>query len=131
MVSIRLARGGAKKRPFYRIVATDRRNKRDGRSLEQLGFFNPYAAGEEEHFRIDAARLQYWLQRGAQPSQRVRHLVARQATSLPVPEVSPSVSPPVKEPPPGMPEDVPAAKTDVSDGEGIATKQQEEGKGGI
>ena len=75
MVSIRLSRGGAKKRPFYHIVVTDRRNRRDGRYLERLGFFNPVAAPTEEKLRIDLARIDYWLGQGARPSERVVSLV--------------------------------------------------------
>ncbi len=76
MVVIRLSRGGAKKRPFYHIVVADRRNKRDGRHLERLGFFNPLAAGQEEAFRLDRERFDYWLSVGAQASERVAKLVA-------------------------------------------------------
>jgi small subunit ribosomal protein S16 len=75
MVSIRLSRGGAKKRPFYHIVATDSRNRRDGRYLERLGFFNPVASGQEEKLRIDLERVDYWLGQGARPSERVAALV--------------------------------------------------------
>ncbi|ADJ28925.1 30S ribosomal protein S16 [Nitrosococcus watsonii] len=74
MVTIRLARGGAKKRPFYSIVVADKRNKRDGRYIEQLGFFNPIAAGGEVPLRIDMERANYWLSQGAQPSERVAQL---------------------------------------------------------
>jgi len=75
MVSIRLSRGGAKKRPFYHIVATDSRNRRDGHYLERLGFFNPLARGQEERLRIDLERVDYWLGEGARPSERVAALV--------------------------------------------------------
>ncbi|CAB1275161.1 30S ribosomal protein S16 [Candidatus Nitrosacidococcus tergens] len=75
MVVIRLARGGAKKRPFYTIVATDKRNRRDGRYIERLGFFNPIAAGGEIPLKIDVERVNYWLSQGAQPSERVAQLV--------------------------------------------------------
>ena len=75
MVSIRLSRGGAKKRPFYHIVVTDQRNRRDGRYLERLGFFNPVAAPNEDKLRIDLARVDYWLEQGARPSERVVSLV--------------------------------------------------------
>ncbi len=75
MVSIRLSRGGAKKRPFYHIVVTDSRNRRDGRSIERLGFFNPMAAENEEKLRIDLGRAEYWLGQGAKPSERVAHLI--------------------------------------------------------
>ena len=61
MVTIRLARGGAKKRPFYKIVVTDSRNKRDGRFIERLGFYNPIAREQEEGLRIDTDRVAHWL----------------------------------------------------------------------
>jgi small subunit ribosomal protein S16 len=77
MVVIRLARGGAKKRPFYRIVVADKRAKRDGRFIEQLGFYNPNARGNEETLRIDSERLAHWLNEGAQMSERVAQLVKK------------------------------------------------------
>ena len=76
MVKIRLARGGAKKRPFYHIVVTDSRNKRDGRRIERIGFFNPIARGQEERLRLDLERVDYWTGVGAQLSERVSHLVS-------------------------------------------------------
>ena len=76
MVKIRLARGGAKKRPFYHIVVTDSRNKRDGRRIERIGFFNPVARGQEERLRVDLERVEYWTGVGAQLSERVSHLVS-------------------------------------------------------
>ncbi len=75
MVVIRLARGGAKKRPFYRIVATDKRNSRDGRFLEKLGYFNPIASGQERRLEMNLDRVEYWISQGAQPSDRVVGLV--------------------------------------------------------
>ena len=75
MVSIRLSRGGAKKRPFYHIVVTDSRNRRDGRYIERLGFFNPIATGGETGLRIDLARADYWVSQGAAPSDRVAGLI--------------------------------------------------------
>ncbi len=75
MVTIRMSRGGAKKRPFYHIVVTDSRSRRDGRFIERLGFFNPIAAGGEERLRIDLDRFQYWQSQGAQISERVSKLV--------------------------------------------------------
>jgi len=75
MVTIRLARGGAKKRPFYHVVVTDSRNRRDGRYIERIGFFNPVAAGEEVRLNIDTERAQYWVSHGAQPSDRVAKLL--------------------------------------------------------
>ena len=77
MVSIRLARGGAKKRPFYHIVVTDSRNKRDGRRIERIGFFNPLAKGQEERLRVDLERVDYWTGVGAQVSERVQNLVSQ------------------------------------------------------
>ena len=75
MVRIRLSRGGAKKRPFYHIVATDQRNKRDGRFLERLGFFNPVATGGEEELRVNLERVEYWQSVGGQMSERVKSLI--------------------------------------------------------
>ncbi|MDO9420480.1 MULTISPECIES: 30S ribosomal protein S16 [Herminiimonas] len=77
MVVIRLARGGAKKRPFYNIVATDSRNRRDGRFIERIGFYNPVASGAEESIRIAQDRLSYWQGVGAQLSPTVARLVAQ------------------------------------------------------
>ena len=76
MVKIRLTRGGAKRKPFYHIIATDSRNKRDGRSLERLGFFNPVARGQEERLRLDIDGVEKWIGNGAQLSDRVKTLVA-------------------------------------------------------
>lgn len=75
MVTIRLARGGAKNRPFYHLVVTDSRNSRDGRYIERLGFFNPLARGNEERLRLDSERIEYWRSKGAQPSERVASLI--------------------------------------------------------
>jgi len=79
MVVIRLARGGAKKRPFYNIVAADSRNRRDGRFIERIGFYNPYAAESENGLVVNAERLAYWQQNGAQVSQTVARLVKQSA----------------------------------------------------
>jgi small subunit ribosomal protein S16 len=75
MVTIRLTRGGAKKRPFYHIVVTDSRNRRDGRYIERLGFFNPVAKGKEVTLSMDLERIDHWIGQGAQPSERVATLV--------------------------------------------------------
>ena len=75
MVTIRLTRGGAKKRPFYHVVVTDSRNRRDGRYIERLGFFNPVASGKEDELKLDLERVQFWLGQGAQPSERVAKLI--------------------------------------------------------
>ena len=78
MVSIRLSRAGAKKRPFYHLVVTDSRNRRDGRYIERLGFFNPVGKDSEENVRIDLERVDYWLGQGAKPSDRVASLLKAQ-----------------------------------------------------
>ena len=75
MVTIRLARGGSKKRPFYHITVADSRRARDGRYIERVGFFNPLARGEEERLRVDNTRVDYWLGQGAQASDRVSKLL--------------------------------------------------------
>lgn len=82
MVIVRLARGGAKKRPFYHIVVTDSRSSRDGRHIERVGFFNPIARGKEEKVRIDQDRLTYWLSQGAQTSDRVAQLIKQQSKQI-------------------------------------------------
>ncbi|QFT54189.1 30S ribosomal protein S16 [Microbulbifer sp. THAF38] len=79
MVTIRLARGGAKKRPFYHLTVTDSRKSRDGRFIERVGFFNPVARGQEERLRIDHERVDYWLGHGAQVSDRVSKLLKESA----------------------------------------------------
>ncbi|MEO8937571.1 MAG: 30S ribosomal protein S16 [Burkholderiaceae bacterium] len=75
MVILRLTRGGANKRPFYHLVATDSRNRRDGRFIERVGFYNPVAAGAEEALRIQLDRVSYWTGVGAQMSPAVARLV--------------------------------------------------------
>lgn len=75
MVVIRLARAGAKKRPFYNIVVADQRCPRDGRYIEKIGFYNPIAAGKEEPIRINRERIEYWVSKGAQVSIRVAHIL--------------------------------------------------------
>ena len=77
MVTIRLARGGSKKRPFYAIVVSDQRRQPRGRFIERIGFFNPMAVGSEEGLRIDTERADYWINRGAQPSERVATILKR------------------------------------------------------
>ena len=75
MVTIRLSRGGAKKRPFYQIVVADSRSPRDGRFIERVGFFNPIAQGNEERVRINLDRVNHWVSQGASLSDRVATLV--------------------------------------------------------
>lgn len=79
MVVIRLARGGAKKRPFYNMVVTDSRNRRDGRFVERIGFYNPVASGNAEALRVSVDRLAYWQSNGAQLSPTVARLVKQSA----------------------------------------------------
>ncbi|RDD63498.1 30S ribosomal protein S16 [Ferruginivarius sediminum] len=86
-LAIRLARGGAKKRPFYRIVVADTRSPRDGRFIERLGFFNPIVAPDNpERYRINAERAKYWLEQGAKPTDRVHRLLT-QAELMPARDV--------------------------------------------
>ncbi len=75
MVRIRLARRGAKKRPFYRIVAADSRKPRDGRIIEQLGYYNPVSDPVE--LKVDLERVDYWIGTGAQPSETVASLIKK------------------------------------------------------
>lgn len=75
MVTIRLQRGGAKKRPFYQVVVADSRYARDGRFIEKVGFFNPIAAGQAEKLRLDIERINHWVGQGASLSERVAKLV--------------------------------------------------------
>jgi len=75
MVVIRLSRGGSKKRPFYHLTVADSRNARDGRFIERVGFFNPVARGQEERIRVSLDRVDYWVSKGAQTSDRVTQLL--------------------------------------------------------
>lgn len=79
MVVIRLSRGGAKKRPFFNIIATDSRSRRDGRFIERIGFYNPVAGSGEENLRIKQDRLSHWQGVGAQLSPTVARLLAQSA----------------------------------------------------
>ena len=79
MVVIRLTRGGSKKRPFYHVVVTDSRNRRDGRYIERLGFFNPVAKENEEGLRLNTDRIEHWISKGAKPSERVAALIKQAA----------------------------------------------------
>jgi small subunit ribosomal protein S16 len=75
MVTIRLARGGAKKRPFYHVVATEKSSPRDGRFIERLGHYNPNARGNEQKLVVDLAKVEQWRKNGAQISERVAYLI--------------------------------------------------------
>lgn len=79
MVVIRLSLGGSKKRPFYHLTVADQRRARDGRFIERVGFFNPVARGQEERLRIEQERVEYWISKGAQPSERVAALLKEKA----------------------------------------------------
>jgi len=106
MVVIRLTRGGAKKRPFYNVVVTDSRSRRDGRFIERVGFYNPVAAGNEEGLRIVHERVAYWQAHGARLSDTVSMLVARAAgaaKTAPAAEVSPAPAPEASPPAPAQP----------------------------
>ena len=101
MVTIRLSRGGAKKRPFYQIVVADERVKRDGSYIERIGFFNPMATGGEVRLRLDRARAEHWVARGAKPSDRVAALLKE-----PAEEPSAEAAPPAAD---AAPAEAPAA----------------------
>lgn len=79
MVTIRLARGGAKKKPFYSIVVTDSRRRRDSGYIERVGFFNPMAKGQEVRLNVNDERVKYWLSQGAKTSDRVAKLLKEAA----------------------------------------------------
>src|SRR5260221_9887370 len=98
MVVIRLARGGAKKRPFYNVVVADSRSRRDGRFIERVGFYNPIANANEEGLRLSFDRISYWQERGAKLSDTVAGLVKKSA-----PKVAPAApaAGPLAGPPPG------------------------------
>ena len=75
MVTIRLARTGAKKRPFYHLTVAESSVKRDGKFIERLGFFNPIAVGQSQRLKVDLERVDHWLSVGAKPSERAAHLI--------------------------------------------------------
>jgi len=90
MVVIRLARGGAKKRPFFNVVVADSRNRRDGRFIERVGFYNPIAAKGEEGLRLSVDRITFWQARGARMSDTVAGLVKRSAKPAAAPAATPA-----------------------------------------
>jgi len=90
MVVIRLARGGAKKRPFFNIVVADSRNRRDGRFIERVGFYNPIAGDGEEALRLAFDRIEHWRKRGAKLSDTVAGLVKKAGTKAGEPSAQPS-----------------------------------------
>jgi small subunit ribosomal protein S16 len=83
MVVVRLSRGGAKSRPFFNVVATDSRNRRDGRFIERLGFYNPIAAANEDGLRLSLDRIKHWTDKGAQVSPTVERLMKELAKKAP------------------------------------------------
>lgn len=85
MVTIRLSRGGAKKRPFYRIVVTDSRKRRDSGYIERLGYFNPIAQGQEVGLYIDTERVEHWISQGAKPTERTAALLKTYRKAIPIP----------------------------------------------
>ncbi|HET7729224.1 MAG TPA: 30S ribosomal protein S16 [Usitatibacter sp.] len=98
---IRMARGGAKNRPFYNVVVADSRMPRDGRFIEKLGFYNPKAAESEEKFRLALDRVAFWVEQGAQPSDAVRKLIKRgknKAAGKPEKAEKPKAAKPAAEP---------------------------------
>jgi len=82
MVTIRLARGGAKKRPFYNIVVADSRRAANGKFIERVGFYNPVARGQEETLRLNLERVDHWVGQGAQTSDRVHNLIQQQRKAV-------------------------------------------------
>src|SRR5450432_2582646 len=90
MVVIRLARGGAKKRPFYNVVVADSRSRRDGRFIERVGFYNPIATANEEGLRLSFDRISYWQERGAKLSDTVAGLVKKSAPKAAPAAVAPA-----------------------------------------
>jgi small subunit ribosomal protein S16 len=83
MVTIRLTRRGAKKQPFYHVVVTDSRARQGGMALEQVGYFNPIPAGKQVRLQLNLTRIDYWLSKGAKPSERVAELVAKHRKAAP------------------------------------------------
>lgn len=81
MVIIRLSRGGSKNRPFYNVVVADSRNRRDGRFIERVGFYNPIATEKQEALRLELERVSHWQSKGAQLSDTVAKLVKRAGTT--------------------------------------------------
>ncbi len=82
MVTIRLTRRGAKNQPFYHVMVTDSRKRQGGTALEQVGFFNPIPKGKDRSLELNLSRIEYWLSKGAQTSDRVAQLVGKYRTQL-------------------------------------------------
>lgn len=88
MVTIRMARGGSKKRPFYKIIVTDSRKPRDSGYIERLGFFNPRAKGQEVRLELNQERVNHWISQGAQLSTRVNTLLKEPVVAIETPAAS-------------------------------------------
>lgn len=112
MVTIRLARTGAKKRPFYHLTVAESSSKRDGRFIERVGFFDPIATGKADRLKVDLQRIDYWLSVGARPSERVLDLVreARKVGTDGVVGARPPAPKKAKPAPAPVVEDAPAAE---------------------
>jgi small subunit ribosomal protein S16 len=92
MVVIRLARGGAKKRPFYNVVVADSRSRRDGRFIERVGYYNPVASGQETSLNLSHERITHWVDKGARLSDTVAMLVKRSAAKASAPAAASAAS---------------------------------------
>ena len=122
MVKIRLARAGAKKRPFYHLVAADSRSPRGGRFIERLGFFNPIAVGGEVRLRVDTDRVDHWVSNGAQLTERASKLVAeaRGQLALVTGDPEPAIDPVEADAPPS--DSAEAAAADAAESESDAAE---------
>ena len=128
MVVIRLARHGSIHKPFYHVTVADRRARRDGAFIERVGFYNPIAKGKSERLRIDLARLDYWVDQGAQTSQTVSRLVkeARRAEQISLKEDAAQSEEPVKSAETESPESADVTASD-SPAESSPTEAKAEG----
>ena len=92
MVVIRLARGGAKRRPFYNVVVADSRSRRDGRFIERVGYYNPVASGQETSLNLSHERITHWVDKGARLSDTVAMLVKRSGAKASAPAAASAAS---------------------------------------
>ena len=157
MLTIRLARSGAKKRPFYHISVADSRMPRDGRFVERVGYYNPIASGQEVRLEVNLERIDYWISKGAQPSDRVLNLLkqnketpeqtekrlavkeakrvkklalkaaAKQAEAAPA-EEAPAEEAPAEEAEAAPAEEAPAEEAPAEEAEAAPTQEEEEDK---
>lgn len=122
MVKIRLARAGAKKRPFYHVVATDSRSSRDGRFIERLGYYNPNARGGEQKLVLDTGKVDLWKSKGAQISDRVAHLVKNAPAVV---EAAPAEAAPVEAAPVEAAAEKASAEAEQAPAEKAAAPEEE------